>query len=173
MYAESQLDTAVLYENIRAFLGTGFADFISREDHGTRKVLGESIANSAYYIILFQVFVSSIIKRFKAIPVVTTGLVIIAAGYICMGLAMSLAPSWFLAGVFLFAVGEMTASPRMACAKGEGRVVYGHQFSGHGDRWLIERLCPHPFIRIFQKPFSFRDHVVLPGRLHDNFSHHH
>jgi POT family proton-dependent oligopeptide transporter len=113
MYAESQLDTAVLYENIRSVLGTGFANFISKDDHGTRKVLGESIANSAYYIILFQVFVSSIVKRFRAIPVVTIGLIIIAAGYICMGLAIRLSPAWFLAGVFLFAVGEMTASPRI------------------------------------------------------------
>jgi len=113
MYAESQLNTAVLYENIRSFLGSGFANFISKEDHGIRKVLGESISNSAYYIILLQVVVSSVIKRFRAIPVVTTGIMIIAAGYICMGLAMSLAPAWFLAGVFLFAVGEMTASPRI------------------------------------------------------------
>jgi proton-dependent oligopeptide transporter, POT family len=113
MYAESQLNTAVLYENIRNFLGTGFANFISKDDNGIRKVLGESIANSAYYIIIFQVIVSSIVKRFRAIPVVTTGLIIIAAGYVCMGLAMSLAPAWFLAGVFLFAVGEMTASPRI------------------------------------------------------------
>jgi dipeptide/tripeptide permease len=113
MYAESQLNTAVLYENIRTFLGTGFANFISKDDNGTRKVLGESIANSAYYIIIFQVIVSSIVKRFRAIPTVTTGMMIIAAGYVCMGLAMSMAPAWFLAGVFLFAVGEMTASPRI------------------------------------------------------------
>jgi POT family proton-dependent oligopeptide transporter len=113
MYAESQLNTAVLYENIRTFLGTGFANFISKEDNGTRKVLGESIANSAYYIIIFQIIVSSIVKRFRAIPVVTTGLLIIAAGYVCMGLAKSMAPAWFLAGVFLFALGEMTASPRI------------------------------------------------------------
>jgi dipeptide/tripeptide permease len=113
MYAESQLDTAVLYDHIRSFLGTGVANFISKEDHGIRKVLGESISNSAYYIILFQVFVSSFIKRFRAIPVVTTGFIIIAAGYICMGLARNLSPVWFLAGVFLFAVGEMTASPRI------------------------------------------------------------
>jgi POT family proton-dependent oligopeptide transporter len=113
MYADSQLNTAVLYENIRSVLGTGFADFISKEENGVRKVLGESIANSAYYIILFQVLVSSVVKRFKAIPVVTSGLMIIASGYICMGLALSLSPAWFLAGVFLFAVGEMTASPRI------------------------------------------------------------
>jgi proton-dependent oligopeptide transporter, POT family len=113
MYAESQLNTAVLYEHIRSILGNGIADFISREENGTRKVLGESIANSAYYIILFQVMVSVIVKRFRAIPAVTSGLMIIAAGYICMGLARDLAPAWFLAGVFLFAVGEMTASPRI------------------------------------------------------------
>lgn len=113
MYAESQLNTATLYENIRSVLGTWFANFISREDHNVRKVLGESIANSAYYIIIFQVLVSSVVKRFRAIPVFSSGLLIIAAGYICMGLARNLAPAWFLAGVFLFAIGEMTSSPRI------------------------------------------------------------
>jgi len=113
MYADSQLNTATLYENIRAVMGTGFANFISKEENGTRMVLGESIANSAYYIILFQIIVSSVVKRFRAIPVFTTGLIIMAAGYICMGMARIMAPVWFLAGVFLFAIGEMTSSPRI------------------------------------------------------------
>jgi POT family proton-dependent oligopeptide transporter len=113
MYAESQLDTATLYNNIRSVLGTWFANFVSKDDNGIRKVLGESIANSAYYIILFQILISSIVKRFRAIPVFTSGLMIIAAGHVCMGLARILAPAWFLAGVFLFAIGEMTSSPRI------------------------------------------------------------
>jgi proton-dependent oligopeptide transporter, POT family len=113
MYAESQLDTHALYENIRSVLGTHFANFISRDENGVRKVLGESIANSAYYIILFQIIISSIVKRFRAIPVFTTGLLLVAAGYIFLGLAKILSPAWFLAGVFLFALGEMNASPRI------------------------------------------------------------
>ena len=113
MYAESQLDTGALYANIQGVLGTWFANFISKEENGVHKVLGESIANSAYYIILFQIIVSSVVKRFRAIPVFSSGLMILAAGYICMGLARVLSPAWFLAGVFLFAIGEMTSSPRI------------------------------------------------------------
>jgi MFS family permease len=113
MYVEFQVDTATLYENIRAVTGTWFANLISKEDNGVHKILGESIANSAYYIILFQLLVSNVVKRFRAIPVLSAGLVIIASGYICMGLARTLAPAWFLAGVLLFATGEMTASPRI------------------------------------------------------------
>jgi dipeptide/tripeptide permease len=113
MYADSQLNTVLLYENIRSVLGPFIASLISQEDQGVRKVLGESIANSAYYIILFQLVVSNIVKKFRAIPAFTAGIFIIGAGYFCMGLAKNMAPAWFLLGVFLFAVGEMTSSPRI------------------------------------------------------------
>jgi POT family proton-dependent oligopeptide transporter len=113
MYVESQLDTALLYEKIRAVIGTPITGVLSKDDHGIRKVLGESISNCAYFIILFQVLVSSFVKRFRAIPVFTSGLVIIALGFILIGMARITDPAWFLFGVFLFAVGEMTCSPRI------------------------------------------------------------
>jgi dipeptide/tripeptide permease len=113
VYVEKQLDTALLYNKISGVIGPSITKLISREVNGTYYVLGESIANSAYYIIIFQIIISSIVKRFKAMPVFAGGILLIAAGYIAMAFAKISNPLWFLPGVFLFAVGEMASSPRL------------------------------------------------------------
>lgn len=113
VYVEKQLDTALLYNAISGVIGNTITNLISKEVNGRYYVLGESIANSAYYIIIFQIIVSSVVKRFKAIPVFTSGIFLIVAGYTAMGFARISNPVWFLPGVFLFAVGEMASSPRL------------------------------------------------------------
>lgn len=61
-------------------------------------------------IILLQIFVSNIVKNKKALPTMITG---IAIGTIGVGiLAISTHPFVFIAGIFIFSVGEMTAHPK-------------------------------------------------------------
>lgn len=61
-------------------------------------------------IIALQIFISSIVKKRKALPTMITG---IGIGSIGMGiLAISSHPFIFIAGIIIFSIGEMTAHPK-------------------------------------------------------------
>ncbi len=113
LYVDSNLDTASLYHGIRSVFGAGFANFFSHEENGTRKLLGETISHTGYIIVILQVFVSRFVERFSAIPAFLSGLFVAAMGFVVMGLAHVGAPGLVFLGIFLFAVGEMIASPRI------------------------------------------------------------
>lgn len=114
VYVDSNLDTVKLYLTIRSIFGLGVANFLSKVgEDGTRRILGETIAHSGWVIMICQIFVSKFIERFKAIPAFTSGLLIMAVGYLFLGLAHILHPAWVFLGILLFAVGEMASSPRM------------------------------------------------------------
>jgi POT family proton-dependent oligopeptide transporter len=114
VYIDRSLDTARLYLNIKSVLGSGVANFLSRADEtGTRRILGETISHSGYLIAILQVLVSQSIERFKAVPAFLAGLTIGAAGFFFLGYAGVGAPAWVFLGIFLFALGEMTSSPRI------------------------------------------------------------
>jgi POT family proton-dependent oligopeptide transporter len=114
VYVDRNLDTAQLYKSIRSVLGTGFANFFSAPDeHGVRRILGETLSSTGYVIIIFQVFVSRISERFRAIPTFIAGLIMLTVGFVVIGLAKVTAPAIVFLGIFIFAVGEMSASPRI------------------------------------------------------------
>jgi dipeptide/tripeptide permease len=61
-------------------------------------------------IILLQVFVSRIVKNRPALPTMITGMVIGGSGFVILALWHS---AWmFVAGIAVFAIGEMTAHPK-------------------------------------------------------------
>jgi dipeptide/tripeptide permease len=72
----------------------------------------EFITNfDALFIILFQVLISSIIMRWKALNVMMSGFMIST-----IGLSLTLItqnPLFILSSLFIFAIGEMTASPKI------------------------------------------------------------
>jgi MFS family permease len=113
LYIDKNLDTAMLYLNIKGIFGTGFANFFSHQEEGTWKLLGETIAHTGYIIIIFQFFVSIIAEKFKAMPSFLFGLFVAAVGMIVIGFAKTGPVSLIFLGVFLFAVGEMISSPRI------------------------------------------------------------
>jgi POT family proton-dependent oligopeptide transporter len=114
LYVDSDIDTAALYRTLAGVFGTGFAGFLSHAgEDGVRRVLGETISHTGYIIMLLQVFVSGYLEKKKALPSFMSGLAVAAAGFLVVGYArLSAAPLVFL-GIFLFAVGEMVASPRI------------------------------------------------------------
>ena len=61
-------------------------------------------------IILLQIFVSNIVKNKKALPTMITGIAMGTVGIAI--LAISTHPFVFIAGIFIFSVGEMTAHPK-------------------------------------------------------------
>jgi proton-dependent oligopeptide transporter, POT family len=114
LYIDQNLDTASLYITLKNVLGSGIANFISHADeNGVRHILGESIGNSGLYIICFQVVVSTVCQKFKAIPTFLIGLFTVGIGYVVIAMARISEPSLVFLGIFLFAVGEMMASPRI------------------------------------------------------------
>ncbi len=114
VYVDSNLDTVRLYGSIQGVLGTGIANFFSQVDEeGQRRILGETIAHTGWIIMLLQVFVSRIAERYKAMPTINVGLILIAVGFGVIGLASVTAPAIIFLGILVFAVGEMASSPRI------------------------------------------------------------
>jgi dipeptide/tripeptide permease len=114
IYVDRNVDTAQLYLNIKSVLGTGVANFLSREDEqGVRRVLGETISHTGYIIMICQVFVSRIFERLPAIPSFLFGILVSAGGFIVLGFANITAATLVFLGLLLFAIGEMISSPRI------------------------------------------------------------
>jgi MFS family permease len=114
LYVDESLDTARLYQALKGVFGTGFANFFShQDDQGTWRILGETISHTGYIIMIFQIFVSGILERFKAIPSFLVGLLISAVGFVVLGFAAVHSATLVFLGIFLFAVGEMISSPRI------------------------------------------------------------
>lgn len=114
IYVDRNIDTAQLYLAIQSVFGTGFADFFSHVDEqGTSRVLGETISHTGYIIMIFQIFVSGILERFRAIPSFLFGLFVSAIGFVILGWAASSAAALVFLGIFFFAIGEMISSPRI------------------------------------------------------------
>lgn len=65
---------------------------------------------NAFAIIALQLFISNIVKNTKALPTMIVGLLIATAGMACLALSESI---WiFMAGIFIFSIGEMIAHPK-------------------------------------------------------------
>ena len=64
----------------------------------------------SFFIILFQLIISTVVMRFKPINSIITGLIVLSIG---VGLMFSSQNAWFLLfGLFIFSVGEMASSPK-------------------------------------------------------------
>ena len=113
LYVDSNIDTHQLYLAIKSVLGTGFANLISHDVEGVRRILGETIAHTGWIIMLLQVFVSRIAERFKAMPSFLFGLFVMSLGFVVLGIARTAAAPYIFLGILLFAVGEMISSPRI------------------------------------------------------------
>jgi MFS family permease len=83
------------------------------DEQGVRRILGETISHTGWIIIAFQLFVSKIFEKRRALPSFMFGLVVAGVGLAVLGLAYSGAPALVFLGIALFAVGEMITSPRI------------------------------------------------------------
>ncbi len=114
VYVDRNLDTVRLFLIIDNIFPSWFTNFLSAEDEsGRRRLLGETIAHTGYIIMIFQIFISRIFEKFKAIPSFNIGLFIAALGMFTIGYAYISVPEVVFLGIFLFAVGEMISSPRI------------------------------------------------------------
>lgn len=114
VYVDKNLDTVRLFLVIDSIFPSWFSNLLSAEDEkGTRRLLGETIAHTGYIIMIFQILISRIFEKFKAIPSFSFGLFVAASGMFTIGYAYLSSPEVVFLGIFLFAVGEMISSPRI------------------------------------------------------------
>ena len=114
IYIDKNLDTVSLYQSLQGIFGTWFASFFSESNgDGTRKVLGETIANTGYVIIIFQLIISRIFEKRKAIPSFLFGLFVAGISFLVIAYSRIGASEFIFLGIFLFAIGEMISSPRI------------------------------------------------------------
>jgi proton-dependent oligopeptide transporter, POT family len=114
VYINDFLDTAKLFNNVSSVLGQGVTKaLIASEVDGVWRINAEAISNTGYVIILFQVLVSRIFEKRKAIPSFILGIVFAATGFIILGVSAIAANALVFLGVFIFAIGEMVSSPRI------------------------------------------------------------
>jgi dipeptide/tripeptide permease len=113
LYVDSSVDTASLYSGMHSVI-PWLANFLSQVDEdGTRRILGETISHTGYIIMIFQIFVSHGIAKMPAMRSFMVGLFIAAIGFVVLGYASIGSSGLVFAGIVLFAVGEMIASPRI------------------------------------------------------------
>jgi dipeptide/tripeptide permease len=114
LYVDSNLDTARLYVTLSGVLGTTVTGLFSGVgEDGVARVLGETLSHTGWVIMIFQFVISRMFERRRALPVFFLGLAMSAAGFLIIGYARIAPPVLVLLGVFVFAIGEMIASPRI------------------------------------------------------------
>ena len=113
VYIDGNLDIAQLYLHIKSVLGSVIANFLSREENGSRVLIGEMVAHTGFIIMVFQIFVSRMAEKVKAMPAFFTGLFVSAVGFGFLGYANVGSTAWVFLGILFFAVGEMISSPRI------------------------------------------------------------
>ncbi len=113
VYIEHNIPTDILYQNVSSVLPHWFVGIISGEVNGKMRILGDTISQDGYVIIIFQVMISRIFEKRPAIRSFNLGLSILGIGFIILGISRITFPALIFLGVFFFAFGEMICSPRI------------------------------------------------------------
>jgi dipeptide/tripeptide permease len=108
VFIDQWLDTAPIY-NLLDSVSPALARAIGTEN-GT--IAPEMLTNiDAFYIVVFQVLVSSLVMRFKPLNTMLAGILVCAIG---IGLwFVTLNPFFLFLTLLIFAFGEMTSSPKI------------------------------------------------------------
>lgn len=108
VYIEQWVDLHQFFRDVSA-LSPWLGDILG---NGNGKIESEMLVNAdALYIVIFQVFVSALVMRFKPLKAMIGGILVCAIG---IGLTVSTNnPFFMLFSIFLFALGEMSSSPKI------------------------------------------------------------
>lgn len=103
-YVQAYVDATSLNKSINSFLGK-----FSININWFFDVEHVTVINAGT-IILLQLIVSNVVKHFKALPTMITGIGIATIGMAMLAISTSI---WiFVLGIILFSIGEMTAHPK-------------------------------------------------------------
>ncbi len=107
VYISQWVSTVPLYRFLHS-LWPSFAEAVGHNG----MIEPEMITNlDAGFIILFQVMVSSAVKRFYPVKTIMSGIFIATLGITLTFITSNI--FWLIAGIFVFSIGEMTSSPKV------------------------------------------------------------
>ncbi len=108
VFIEQWVNTHPLYE-LLSKISVGFASAVGTP-HGT--IEPEMITNlDAGFIILFQVIISSIVKKMYPVKTIMTGIFIATLGITLTFVTANI--FYLILGIFIFSIGEMSSSPKV------------------------------------------------------------
>lgn len=165
VFVDQWVNTAVLYNGIAA-VWPALAQKIGTAEGTISAVTLSSM--DAFFIICFQLIVSTVVMRFRPLAAMMGGILIVAGG---VGLMFSSQSGWLvLLGILVFAIGEMSSSPKFTeyvgrIAPEDQKALYmgtsflpiaaSHQLAG----WL----SGGPFERVSDKFYLLRKATVAQG----------
>ena len=107
VFIEQWGDTTIIFRDIYSVL-PGFAKSIGTADGAISALTMTSI--DAFFIIAFQIVISSFVMRFKPLNAMIAGILVLSIG---LGFMFAFQNGWFLIlGIFIFSIGEMSSSPK-------------------------------------------------------------
>ncbi|MEN8117400.1 MAG: MFS transporter, partial [Bacteroidota bacterium] len=164
IFIDQWIDTTVIYDGLHS-VWPWLAETIG--DEGTISAVTIS-SMDAFYIIIFQLMVSTLVMRFRPLATMMGGILVLAGG---LGLMFSNQSGWLiLLGILVFALGEMASSPKFTeyvgrIAPADKKALYmgtsflpiaaGHQLAG----WLSGDI----YEKISDKLFLLQKEVAVKG----------
>ena len=158
------VNTTNLYNSIHSF-SPWFAELIGSEPSTVALTLGSM---DAFFIIVFQIAVSTFVMRFRPLNAMMGGIFVLAGG---LGMMFAFQNGWMiLLGLLIFGLGEMGSSPKYteyvgSIAPSDKKALYmgssflpialGHQIAGF--------LSGAPYEKIADKLFLLKAEVLKRG----------
>jgi len=155
VFVDQWVDTTKVHSSLQAFW-PWLAGIIGNE--GTINAVTLTSMDS-FFIIVFQIMVSTFVMRFKPLAAMMGGILVLAGG---LGLMFSNQSGWLiLLGVLIFALGEMASSPKFTeyigrIAPADRKALYmgtsflpiaaGHQLAGWLSGDLYENVADKVFL---------------------------
>ncbi len=178
VFVEQWLDTSILYNALHS-LWPGLANFIGN-GHGS--VNPEMLLNmDAFYIVLFQLIISSFVTRMKPIRAMVIGFFIASIGVSLMFIFKN--PIYTVLAILVFSIGEMTGSPTITSyigliAEKDKKALYmgmsflpvagGNFLGGYLSGSVYQRLADKPTLLInymkahgIQPPTGIKSNEVM------------
>lgn len=156
VFVEQWVDTSALYDGIFA-IWPWLAEAIGTPQGTITAVTLGSM--DAFFIIIFQLMVSSFVMRFRPLTAMMGGILVLAGG---LALMFSNQNSWLiLMGILVFALGEMASSPKFTeyvgrIAPEDKKALYmgtsflpiaaGHQLAGWLSGGVYERIADNIYL---------------------------
>jgi dipeptide/tripeptide permease len=169
VFIDQWVDTGVLYNGIHS-VWPWLAESIGTSE-GTITAVTLSSMDS-FFIIVFQIVVSTFVMRFKPLAAMMGGILVLAGG---LGLMFSNQSGWLiLLGILVFALGEMASSPKFTeyvgrIAPADKKALYmgtsflpiaaGHQLAGWLSGDVYEKIADK--IYLLQKEIA-RQGISIP-----------
>lgn len=108
VFIDQWVDTNVLFEKLYQ-ISPAFAEMVGT---GQRTIAAEMLTNlDAMFIIIFQLLVSTLVMKFKPLNAMISGIMVAAFGLGLMFMTMN--PLFLISTMLVFAVGEMSSSPKI------------------------------------------------------------